>query len=90
MDKCPHCGKPEFSFFRKLFMGSLLKCTCKQCGYKVSLSWKNIIFAIPFWINLYISISLSIEPVGLRLLSWLPGCLISIVLFGKYAKLVKR
>lgn len=46
MNKCPKCGKPGFTLFKRLFIGPGRSIKCRFCGSNVSVS------QLHFWISL--------------------------------------
>ena len=38
---CPHCGKQALGWLKKACLGPALKATCRCCGRKFGLAWKQ-------------------------------------------------
>lgn len=55
MYKCPHCGKPGISIWRKLCLGPLFPTTCKECGKEVGVPYSSVLLVIPFIIAMVLA-----------------------------------
>jgi uncharacterized protein (DUF983 family) len=54
--KCPSCGRPAFSWLRKLFVAPALPAICGSCGEKITVSHKAAMLAsIPMAIGFSLS-----------------------------------
>jgi len=88
MYKCPHCNKPGISVWRKLWIGSAIPATCKQCGKKVGVPYATTFAMIPFIFA--IVLTGSVGPAMLRIATWVVGFLIMGVIQLKWVPLVPR
>lgn len=90
MYKCPHCGKPGISVWRKLWLGPAIPATCKQCGNKVGVPYSSAMFVmIPFIIATALTV-IYIDSITLKIAICVVLTLILCVIYLKYVPLVPR
>lgn len=51
MVKCPYCGKPAMSPWRKSALGPGRAVNCQTCGRKVAVHWIAVFAAIPAFLG---------------------------------------
>lgn len=66
MYKCPHCGKPGISVWRKLCLGPLIPTTCKQCRKEVGVPYSAMFIIIPF-ITVLCLVQFFVDPITLKI-----------------------
>jgi len=89
MYKCPHCGKPGISVWRKLFLGPLVPTTCKQCGREVGVPYSSVFMILPFMAAMALVI-IYVDPVAIKVAVWAALAIIMIVVYLKYIPLIPK
>lgn len=89
MYKCPHCGMPGISVWRKLNIGLFIPTTCKQCGNKVGVPGYAGAFIAIFTIAL-VSVAFLVDSIMLKIVIWVVVVLIMGGIYLKYVPLVPR
>ena len=89
MHDCPHCHKPGITTLRRLTLGPALPATCRQCGGKVGVSYRqSALAASPFFASLLVA--MSIESIWLALLLLIVGSTVMFVLWFRLVPLERR
>jgi len=89
MYKCPHCGKPGISVWRKLFLGPLVPTTCKQCGREVGVPYSSMLLVIPFLIAMTLAM-MYLDSVMWKVVILVVLTLIMSVVYLKYIPLIPK
>jgi transcription elongation factor Elf1 len=50
---CPNCGKETISAWRKFSLGPAVSTRCKECGAKISVSWRSLIGLVPVLLSFF-------------------------------------
>ena len=89
MYKCPHCGKPGISVWRKLCLGPLIPAICKQCGNEVGVPYSAIFFIFPFIIATVLAV-IYIDSITLKIAILAVVAIIESVIYLKYVPLIPK
>jgi len=90
MYKCPHCGKPGISVWRKLCLGPLIPAICKQCGNEVWVPYSSAMFVmIPVIIATVLTV-IYIDSIMLKIAICVVVAIIGSVIYLKYVPLVPK
>ena len=89
MYKCPHCGKPGISVWRKLFLGPIFPTTCKQCGNKVGVPYSAWFIIALFTITIGL-VEFFVDSIMFKIVIWVVVFLIMSVIYLKYVPLVPK
>ena len=90
MYKCPHCGMPGISVWRKLNIGLYNPTICKQCGNKVGIPYYVLFIMIPFIITTVSIVLFVVDNIVLIIAICVVGTLIWSGIFLKYVPLVPK
>jgi hypothetical protein len=52
---CPNCGNETISAWRKFSLGPAISTRCKQCGAKVSVSWRSLLGLLPLLLSFFVA-----------------------------------
>ena len=89
MYKCPHCGKPGISVWRKLSLGPLIPAVCKECGGEVGIPYYAMLIVIPF-IAVMILALMYLDSTLLKVVVFVVLTLIMSFIYLKFIPLVRR
>jgi hypothetical protein len=89
MCKCPHCGKPGISVWRKLNIGLFIPTICKQCGNKVGVPYSAGFIIALFTITIG-SVAFFVDSIMLKIAIWVVATLIMSGIYRKYVPLVPK
>ena len=89
MFKCPHCGKPGISVWRKLTIGMYNSAICKECGNEVSVSYTSMIILAIFTIG-FITVLSFVDSIILKIVISVVMVSLSLFLYLKYVPLIPK
>lgn len=65
MIKCPHCGKPAMSLWKKSALGPGRAVACQSCGRGVAAHWIAILAAVPAFLGGFVLMKSASIPIGI-------------------------
>lgn len=86
--KCPHCGKPGISVFRKMCLGPAVPTKCSVCSERVGVSYFSILAIVPFL--LAVLGAALVEPPALKVLLWFSGFVVTTFIYTRCVPLQPR
>ena len=90
MFKCPHCGKPGISVWRKLTIGLHTPAICKECGNEVSIPFTSLIILTILFTVGFMSVLFFVDSIILKIAIWIVMASLSLFLYLKYVPLIPK
>ena len=89
MYKCPHCGKPGISVWRKLTIGMYNPAICKECGNEVRVSYTSMVVLAIFTVG-FITVLSFVDSIILKIPISIVMASLSLFLYLKYVPLIPK
>ena len=89
MYKCPHCGKPGISVWKKLTIGMYNPAICKECGNEVSVPYISALILAGF-IGAFIAVLSFVDSIILKIAISVVMASLSLFLYLKYVPLIPK
>lgn len=89
MLRCPHCGGPGISTWRKIYLGPTFPANCRTCGRKIGVPYvRSLLGLLPI---LVASVAIvSVDAWSIRVLCVVVGAAGALYVFLRYVPLIQR